>query len=159
MKSSWIIFFFPVVFTSCQWMSAQLPNEQELLEEELNKIDWTKVDTYPSVASCDSIFDETARKTCFFDYITAALEENLRVDTLRGTFATLDTLKVLVTIQADAQVSLSLYQLNDSLKQQLKSVDSLLVEKSKKFHELSPATKRGVPVTSQFVLPLVLHKQ
>lgn len=159
MKSSWIIFFFPVLFASCQWMSAQLPNEQELLEEELNKIDWTKVDTYPSVASCDTIFDETARKACFFDYITAALEENLRMDTLRGTFATLDTLNVLVTIQADAQVSLSLYQLNDSVKQQLKSVDSLLMVKSKTFDNLSPATKRGVPVTSQFVLPLVLHKQ
>jgi len=140
-------------------MSAQLPNEQELLEEELNKIDWTKVDTYPSVEACDSIFDEVARKNCFFDYITAALEENLRMDTLRGTFTTLDTLNVLVTIQADAQVSLALYQLNDSLKQQLKSVDSLLLEKSKYFQTLSPATKRGVPVTSQFVLPLVLHKQ
>lgn len=159
MRSSWIIFFFPFILTSCQWMSAQLPNEQELLEEELNKIDWTKVDTYPSVAACDSIFDETARKNCFFDYITVALEENFRMDTLRGTFTTLDTLNVLVTIQADAQVSLALYQVNDSLKQQLKSVDSLLLEKSKHFQTLSPATKRGVPVTSQFVLPLVLHKQ
>lgn len=159
MKPSWIVFFFPVLFTSCQWMSARLPNEQQLLEEELNKIDWTKVDLYPSVASCDSIFDEDIRKECFFTYITEELEANLCADTLRGTFANMDTLKVLVTIQPDAQVSLALYQLNDSLKQHLKSVDSLLQEKSKTFQNLSPAMKRGVPVTSQFVLPLVLHKQ
>ena len=159
MKSSWIIFFFPFLFASCQWMSNRLPNEQELLEEELNKIDWTKVDTYPSVASCDSIFDDQARKDCFFSYVTQVLEENLQVDTLSGTFANMDTLNVLVTIQSNAQVSLALYQVNDSLKQQVKSVDSLLQEKSKNFREFSPAVKRGVPVTSQFVLPLVLHKQ
>ncbi|MGG5576427.1 hypothetical protein ACPDHL_03675 [Myroides sp. C15-4] len=159
MKPSWIVFFFPVLFTSCQWMSARLPNEQQLLEEELNKIDWTKVDLYPSVVSCDSIFDEESRKECFFAYIREELEANFRVDTLRGTFAHIDTLNILVTIQPDAQVSLVLYQLNDSLKQHLKSVDSLLQEKSKTLRNLSPAMKRGVPVTSQFVLPLVLHKQ
>lgn len=159
MKSSWIIFFLPFLFTSCQWMSARIPDEQQLLEEELNKVDWTTVDTYPSVETCDSIFDATARKACFFNYITTALEENLSLDTLRGTFAAIDTLKVLVTIQSDARVSLALYQLNDSLKLQLKSVDSLLAEKGKKIQNLSPAMKRGVPVTSQFVLPLVLNKQ
>ncbi|MGG5505796.1 MULTISPECIES: hypothetical protein [unclassified Myroides] len=159
MKLSWIVFFFPFLITSCQWMSNKLPDEQQLLEEELNKIDWTKVDTYPSVASCDSIFDDETRKDCFFNYITAELEAKLQVDTLKGAFAQIDTLKVLVTIQSNAQVSLALYQLNDSLKQQLKSVDSLLQEKSKNLPHLSPAIKRGVPVTSQFVLPLVLHKQ
>ncbi|MBB1148589.1 MULTISPECIES: hypothetical protein [unclassified Myroides] len=159
MKPSWIVFFFPVLFTSCQWMSSRLPDEQQLLEEELNKIDWTKVDLYPSVASCDSIFDEETRKECFFTYVTQELEANLHLDTLRGTFAHMDTLNVLVTIQPDARVSLALYQVNDSLKQQVNSVDSLLQEKSKIFQNLSPAMKRGVPVTSQFVLPLVLHKQ
>jgi len=159
MKPSWIVFFFPLLFTSCQWMSTRLPDEQQLLEEELNKIDWTKVDTYPSVAGCDSIFDATAQKACFFDYITSTLEENLSIDTLRGKFADVDTLKILVTIQSNAQVSLALYQLNDSVKKQVKSIDSLLEQKSKNFQHLSPATKRGVPVTSQFVLPLVLTKQ
>lgn len=109
MKSSWIVFFFCTLFTSCQWMSDRLPNEQQMLEEELNKIDWTSVDIYPSVTSCDSIFNEKERKDCFFNYITNILEENLSLDTLRGTFDRIDTLNVLVTIKPDAQVSLSLY--------------------------------------------------
>jgi len=60
MKKSWIVFFMPFLMTSCQWVNSTLPNEQNLLEEELSKIDWFKVDTYPSFKQCDSILDVQA---------------------------------------------------------------------------------------------------
>jgi hypothetical protein len=151
--------FLSIVVTSCQWTAKKLPDENRLLKEEIDKIDWTKVDSYPSVEQCDSLFDETERKKCFFEFITQNLQEELSLDTLIGRFEQLDTLKVLVTVQTDSRIQLELYDFPDSLKAQTMSIDSLLKVKERNFPVVQPAIKRGLPVKSQFLVPLILNRQ
>lgn len=151
--------FLSIVMTSCQWTAKKLPDENRLLKEEIDKIDWTKVDSYPSVEQCDSLFDETERKKCFFEFITQNLQEELSLDTLIGRFEQLDTLKVLVIVQTDSRIQLELYDFPDSLKTQTMSIDSLLKVKERNFPVVQPAIKRGLPVKSQFLVPLILNPQ
>lgn len=153
-----LFIFLSIGMTSCQWTAKKLPDENSLLKEEIDKIDWTKVDSYPSVEQCDSLFDETDRKKCFFEFITQNLQLELGSDTITGEFDQLDTLKVLVTVQTDSRIKLELYNFPDSLKGKTTSINSLLKVKEQNFPVVQPATKRGVPVKSQFLIPLVLNK-
>lgn len=154
-----LFIFMSVVMASCQWTAKKLPDENSLLQEEIGKIDWTKVDSYPGVEPCDSLFDETERKKCFFEFITQSLQVELSADTLTGRFGHLDTLKVLVTVQANSHIKLELYDFPDSLKTQTASIDSLLRAKERNFPVVQPAIKRGLPVQTQFLVPLVLNRQ
>lgn len=144
------------ILTSCQWNTKNIPNEQTLYQEEFKKIDWKKVDTYPSIDQCDSLIDEIAQHNCFFEFISNNLQTKLNVDTLEGKFESLDTLKIVVTIEADAKTSFQLYQYPDSLKSKIQVVDSILKIKDTDFPIIHPATKRGIPVKTQFVIPVVV---
>ena len=46
-----------------------VPDAQELLRKELHTIDWTKVDEYPTVDSCDSIKGKNENQICFFNSV------------------------------------------------------------------------------------------
>ncbi len=157
MRKSWLVFVIPLILMSCQWINNALPNEQNLLEEELNKIDWTKVDNFPSFEQCDTIADTQLQNECFFSSLVNSLQNQLSHDTLKGKFFFKDTLKITVTIKSNAEVALQL-QKPDSLTIDFLRIDSLLQHKKISFSGLIPATKRGVPVNTQFVIPIVLEE-
>ena len=46
---------------SCQLFDKKVPDENELLQQELQKINWDQVDEYPSVYNCDSFKDMKAK--------------------------------------------------------------------------------------------------
>lgn len=158
MKKNWFVLFMPFLMTSCQWVNSTLPNEQNLLEEELSKIDWTKVDTYPSFSQCDSIVDLKTQRDCFFAHLTSSLQQQLSSDTLKGRFSTIDTLQVLVTITSNAEVNLQLKK-PDSLTIEFIRIDSLIRQKNIQFTDIIPATKRGVPVNTEFLVPIVIKEE
>ena len=159
MKKSLMFIFLLVLTVSCQLKYNQLPDEEVLLKEELDKIDWTKVDAYPTVDLCDSLLDDKSKRDCFFAFITQNLQVRFNADTIEGNFTQLDTLKILVTVKTDSQVEFELYDLPETLIEQTKTINKFLHEQGQVFSVVHPAVKRGVPVTSQFIIPVVLNKQ
>lgn len=147
------------IVTSCQWNMKDIPDEQTLFKEEFKKIDWKKVDTYPSIDLCDTLLDDIARRNCFFTFISENLQAKLNIDTLDGKFDSLDTLKIMVTIDANEQTLFELYAYPDSLKSKIQVLDSILQRKDNDFPIIHAATKRGIPVRTQFVIPVILNKQ
>ena len=77
------IFILFVSLVSCQYFEKQVPDEKELLEQELKKINWDEVDEFPSVLQCDTIKDAEIKRQCFFDYMTQTIQERIGIDTLR----------------------------------------------------------------------------
>ena len=57
MRNNLLVFFLIFTLFSC-YKKKELPNAQELLRRELHTIDWTRVDTYPSFDSCDTLTDK-----------------------------------------------------------------------------------------------------
>ncbi|MDR0228947.1 MAG: hypothetical protein LBI72_07775 [Flavobacteriaceae bacterium] len=150
--------FLIILTTSCQWNVKSIPDEQMLLKEELGKIDWKSVDTYPSTATCDTLDTENSKRNCFFEIISSNIQTKLNADTLEGKFEGIDTLKVLVKVDAQSAVTFELYQFPDSLKERLPKVDSLLKAKDPLLPVILPAVKRGIPVKCEFVIPIVLKE-
>lgn len=141
---------------SCQYFDKQVPSEQELLNKQMKEINWKEVDEYPSVADCEAISDETLRKQCFFEFLTSAIQQKLCVDSLSVLFPKLDTLAVRVSVNPDATMQFEPQFPIDTVAYDTIKIDSILRLKLVDFPKVNPAIKRGIPVKTQFVLPIII---
>lgn len=153
------LFILLVCGTSCDYFHKPVPSKEVLLERELNSIDWNQVDQYPSIAECENIEDKTQRQQCFFEYLTSVIQQKLSQDTLPFTAIEIDTIIVKVTVFPDATIDFEPQFPQDSVAYNKIKIDSLLTEKLKNFPRINPALKRGIPVKTQFILPVILKQE
>ena len=145
-----------ILFNSCQYFDKQIPSEKELLQKELKAINWKEVDEYPSLVDCEKIEDKKQRQQCFFEILTQLIQEKLSTDTLSVFYPELDTIEVRVTIFPDATMQFEPQFPKDSVAYDTIKIDSILKARLVDFPKVNPAIKRGIPVKTQFILPVIL---
>lgn len=133
-----------------------MPSEKELLQKELKSINWKEVDEYPSVVDCEKIDNKAQRQQCFFEVLTQLIQEKLSVDTLSVLYPELDTIEVKVTIFPNATMQFEPQFPRDSVAYDTIKIDSILKARLIDFPKINPALKRGIPVKTQFILPVIL---
>mgnify|MGYP006364310401 FL=1 len=154
------IFILFVSLVSCQYFEKQVPDEKELLEQELKKINWDEVDEFPSVLQCDTIKDAEIKRQCFFDYLAQTIQERIGIDTLRIEYPEIDTINVKITVNPDSSLQFETQYPNDSIALADKTkIDSILTSRLSDFPKVEPAIKRGVKVKTQFVLPVIIKME
>lgn len=150
------LFLVFIFFNSCQYFDKQIPSEKELLQKELKSINWKEVDEYPSVVDCEKIEDKKQRQQCFFEVLTLLIQEKLSVDTLSVLYPELDTIEVKVTVFPNATIQFEPQFPKDSVAYDKIKIDSILKARLVDFPKINPAIKRGIPVKTQFILPVIL---
>lgn len=151
-----LLLFLPSLFFSCQYFDKQVPSEKELLQKELKSINWKEVDEFPSVTDCEKIENKIQRQQCFFEVMTQLIQEKLCIDTLSILYPQLDTIEVKVTILPNATMQFEPQFPKDSVAYDTIKIDSILRARLVDFPKVNPAIKRGVPVKTQFILPVIL---
>jgi hypothetical protein len=151
-----ILFFLLLSVISCQYFEKQVPDEKELLEQELKKINWDEVDEFPSVLQCDTIKDAEIKRQCFFDYLAQTIQERIGIDTLQMLYPEMDTIEVKVIINPDASLQFEPQFSKDSVTYDKVKIDSILTARLSDFPKVEPAIKRGIKVKTQFVLPVII---
>lgn len=155
MKIYIAVIFCALLMASCKFAERELPNTQELLRRELHTIDWSKVDTYPSYPSCDTIKNNEDTKICFFDRLNFETLRVLKNDSLVK-ISTIDSVQFLVTVSNDSKLLFKTQSVDEKLLPKW-MLDSIMLYNVKQFSKIQPATKRGIPVTTEFDLHLKLH--
>ncbi|MBN8566462.1 MAG: hypothetical protein J0M25_06985 [Flavobacteriales bacterium] len=154
--SVFFLFFFLV---SCQYFEKSIPSEEELLQKRIKEINWNEVTNYPSVAECDSILDKEQQKACFFNYLSTIIHQKMASDSLSTPTKIMDTLDVRVTIFPDATLSFEPVFKKDSVSYDKQKIDSLIKTRLTDFPKIEPALKEGIPVKTQFILPVILKME
>jgi hypothetical protein len=144
------------LFNSCQFFEKQIPSEKELLAKELNEINWKEVDEFPSLSDCERIEDKIQRNQCFFELLTQLIQEKLSIDTLSVLYPELDTIEVKVTVFPNSTLQFEPQFPKDSVAYDTIKIDSILKARLVDFPKVNPAIKRGIPVKTQFILPVIL---
>lgn len=155
-------FFFFIVFiffNSCQYFEKKVPSEKELLQKELKSINWKEVDEYPTVSDCETITDKKERQKCFFDVMSQLIQEKLDVDSLSILYPDLDTIRVKVTIFPNSKMKFEPQFQKDSVAYDTIRIDSILHARLVDFPKVNPAIKRGLPVKTQFILPVIIKEK
>lgn len=153
------IFFLFFFLVSCQYFEKSIPSEEELLQKRLKEINWNEVTDYPSVAECDSILDKEQQKACFFNYLSTIIHQKMASDSLSTPTKIMDTLDVRVTIFPDATLSFEPIFKKDSVPYDKHKIDSLIKKRLTDFPKIEPALKEGIPVKTQFILPVILKME
>ena len=148
-----------MLLQSCQYLEKKVPNEKELLDKQIKEINWNEVDEYPSVADCEKLTDATQRKQCFFEFLTTTIQQKLSIDTLSALFPKLDTIEVKVTVFPNANMEFEPQFPKDSVAYDTIKIDSILRARLVGFPKVNPAIKRGIPVKTQFVLPVIIRSE
>ncbi|KOP40121.1 hypothetical protein DBB36_02665 [Flavobacterium sp. WLB] len=149
-------FIFLLFFNSCQYFEKKVPSEKELLQKELKSINWKEVDEYPTVAECETINDKKLRQKCFFDVMSQLIQEKLNVDSLSILYPDLDTIQVKVTVFPNSKMKFEPEFQKDSVAYDTIRIDSILHARLVDFPKVNPAIKRGLPVKTQFTLPVII---
>ena len=150
------VFLSLLLFSSCQYFEKQVPSEKDLLQKELKSINWKEVDEFPSVYGSDTIENKIERQQCFFEYMTQLIQHKLSVDTLSVLYPELDTIEVKVTVYPNSRIIYEPLFPKDSLSYDIVKIDSILKARLVGFPKINPAIKRGIPVKTQFILPVIL---
>ncbi|SHF93139.1 hypothetical protein [Flavobacterium defluvii] len=153
------IFLAFIFFNSCQYIEKQVPSEKELLQKELKSINWKEVDEYPTVADCETITEKKQRQKCFFDVISKLIQEKLDVDSLSILYPDLDTIQVKVTVFPNSKMKFEPDFQKDSVAYDTIRIDSILRARLVNFPKVNPAIKRGLPVKTQFILPVIIKEK
>lgn len=149
-----VLFFLSL--QSCQYFEKQVPSEKELLDKQIKEINWKEVDVYPSIVDCEQLTDKDQKKQCFFEFLSATIQQKLSVDTLKILFPKLDTIEVKVTVNPNATMQFEPLFPKDTVAYDTIKIDSILKLKLVDFPKVNPAIKRGIPVKTQFVLPVII---
>ena len=154
-----IILLIPIIFNSCKYINQQVPSEKELLQKELRSINWNEVDEFPSIVYCDTIENKTQQQQCFFELMLKLIQEKLNTSPFSSLDTEIDTIEVRVTIFSDASLQFKPQFPNDSVAYDIQKIDSLFKARLVNFPKINPAIKRGVPVKTQFTLPVIIKNR
>lgn len=152
MKKVWGILSVILPLAACQGKK-ELPNKQELFRKEMNAIDWTKVDEYPSYSQCDSCTDKEEAYTCFYTQLAEELQEKINAHPLFSSDKPYDSILLNVKIVPNENPKIHLAKSSDLLLSP-RVADSILGEIAKSMRPILPASKRGIPVQSELVVKI-----
>ncbi|MBC8753177.1 hypothetical protein H2O64_00750 [Kordia sp. YSTF-M3] len=156
MKQLWkycLVFF---VCVSCDLINSSIVKEETIVAQEKQTIDLDTVTEFPSFTSCDHLESE-AQKNCFFQALTDHIYERLSQNELMVSKAIHDTIQVELHIDSIGIIKVANIQKKAFTAKQLPSLDSLIRASINSLPKASPANKRGIPVATKFMLPIILH--
>ena len=140
---------------SCTYFD-QKRNVDESLNEVDTIIDFTSVDAYPLFPLCDSIQSEEKQWICSQIKLSEHIKANLVEYHLKVNDNLNDTILLNLRIDTLGVVYLTKINASDNLKTKIPDLDSIVNLSLNNLPNLKPAIKRGIPVNSEFKLPIIL---
>ncbi|WP_420571891.1 hypothetical protein [Kordia sp.] len=156
MKRLWTYCLLLFVCVSCDFINGTVVKEETIVAQEKQSIDLDTVDEFPSFATCDQL-EKEAQKICFFETLTNQIHERLSQNNLVVVKTIHDTIQVELQIDSLGFIKASEIKKQEFTTSQLPTLDSLIRESINSLPKASPANKRGIPVATKFVLPIILN--
>ncbi|CAA0246237.1 conserved hypothetical protein [Tenacibaculum maritimum] len=147
-----ILFFLVIIFTSCSFFSSR-KHQEKLKKEEI--VNFTEVDVPPSFPSCKNVIEEDKDK-CFREEIHKRIASKLTEKKIETAVSVRETIYVNILIDKEGGVHLQNIRIATSNSKAFSQLDSFLRKTVKELPKLFPAIKRGIPVATQYQLPIHL---
>jgi len=141
---------------SCDFFSSKEEKTAELVNEQLQQIDWSDVDNYPLFANCDETVSKVAQRQCFESELLKHCSESLVKYAFHISTETNPKVLVDLLVDQDGKISVIGIEKDTGINTQMPKFDAIIVQAIKNVPPLAPALKRGIPVKAKFRIPIVL---
>lgn len=145
--------------SACQYFETQKIPSETFYEQEIATIDWESVDRYPSFPSCSSLTEKEDQKVCFQDTLLAHLYKDLAEKEMELLEETNDTVWIDFNVSGAGVIENTQVDMHPNLQEQLPEFELWVKESLKTLPSSEPALKRGIPVETQFKLPIVIRSE
>ncbi|WP_233131731.1 hypothetical protein [Robiginitalea sediminis] len=141
---------------SCQWFASSEARTRERVARELNAIDWNRVDQFPLFDTCDELAEKQEKRRCFEQTLVMHLTMTLQDFEFRSEGALKDTLYIDFIIDNQGGISVLSIENLPELERENPQFEGIISRSLKSLPRLQPALKQGIPVATQYRLPLIL---
>lgn len=145
------VVFLLIFCTSCDYFPLSKKQQLPSLDTIIN---FNEVDFSPSFPACDSLIEKEAKSLCFRTNMHQKIASFLQ----KQVFTIKDSIDELVEVhlRIDTKGITHLEKINaaEIIHEQLPSLDSLIGISVKNLPIIYPAIKRGIPVTTKYILPI-----
>jgi len=156
MKQLWTYCLLIFVCVSCDFFNKPVVSQETIVAQEKESINLNTVDEFPSFSNCDTL-EKEAQKACFFETLTRHIYEQLTQNNLLVTKTIQDTIQVELYIDTLGIINVSEIQKRPRTAKYIPTLDSLIQVSTQTLPKASPAYKRGIPVGTKFILPIILN--
>ena len=117
-------------------------------------VDFSSIDVSPSFSVCDSLLEKTKKTNCFRTTIHQLITKNISDNPLTSEDFIDEIITVYLFINSKGTIVFKELQSSEKIKNNFPKLDSLLKISVESLPKIYPATKRGIPVTTQYELPI-----
>lgn len=154
-----LLIFLVGAFVGCKNFETKKLSSEQIMQEEMENIDFENLDSYPSFEICDKYSSQEDKKQCFSDEITIRIFQTLGQHEVILKDSVYEKIEMTINISSNGTPELAHAVISDSLKNEIPEIENWLEQALKELPTIYPAEKRGVPVSSSFKLPLVIESQ
>lgn len=153
-----VFLFVPLLFlaTSCQFFETEKVSSEEIFDQEIKTIDWKEVDRYPSFSNCENALEKPEQKDCFINTISSHLYRSISHDNMVAVRDIYDTVHVKFEVDNNGQLSILQIKMDSLLQKDFPDLSEWIVQSIDSLRPVAPAYKRGIPVKTQFTLPVIV---
>ncbi len=146
-----------VVF-SCNFETKRISSE-EVLELESKTLNWKEVDEYPAFEDCQNETELIAARECFEREVAENIYAYLSKQQPVVTESIDDTLYLYLEINSSGRPEIDSVKIDSTLNDQLPELRRWLDQSIDSLPKIYPASKRGVPVSTVFKMPIVIKAE
>lgn len=151
------LFVFLILLTSCDYFQSKKVSTQQLLEEEMQAINWNDVDDYPTFSHCDAATTNAEKKACFENHLYTLLTTHLEEQHIVVTDDVSDTVVLKIHIDKTGHFSIKAIDMDEVTRDQIPQLDSILRHSFDSLPKIYPAIKRSQQVATEFSLPVIVN--
>lgn len=138
-------------------MASKEKKTQELVQKEVQEIDFNEVDNYPLFENCDETLTKAGQRECFEQQILSNCSQILsQYEFVLATNAD-ENVYVDFLVDQDGQVSVLFIEKDEAIDEQMPEFNQLITQGLEDLPPLAPALKRGIPVKTKFRIPIILN--
>ena len=151
----WTIYILGLLLFGCTDIEKQNHDAEELANQRFEEIEDREVDQYPLMGECDELGSVRQQRDCFYRELGKEISSRMDSITLPVSVSASDSVSSLLVVDREGQLRYEGIQ--GSLSQAVsEKLDSLLRARFENLPKVEPAIKRGVPVRTEFSLPIVI---
>lgn len=152
-----LLFVFFIILSSCDYFQSEKVSSEQLLEEEMQAINWNDVDDYPTFSDCEDLSTTVEKKACFENFIHDLLASHLESQKIVVTEDVSDTVILKIHIDKTGHFSIRNIEMDSMTQAQIPELESILRHSFDSLPKIYPAIKRSQQVATEFSLPVIVN--
>ncbi len=147
------LLFLSVIFYSCSYF---LSNENKPKTQIDTIVDYTTIDAYPILPECDEIASKELQKACFYKLLTKRIQKKVARINLESNLKINDTISIKFIVDSKGLPSIKSIHASERIKNEFTNLDSIITASFDDLPQMKPALKRGIPIKTEYRIPIVI---